>query len=88
MMQEGLLKRMKNTVVGQPLDGLDFTSFNRHSKSEAGKDSFAINQNSASAAITEVAADLHAGETKLLAQDFSERPLRLNGKPMLLTVDS
>src|SRR4051812_1730379 len=73
MLMEGALHRMQHTILGQAFDGGDLRSFHLGGEEGAAFDGHAIDMHHASAALAGVAADMSAGQAKLLAQEIDQK---------------
>jgi len=65
---KGILHRMQDAVLDQPLDGLYLAVFVLDSESQTGVDAFTIHQDCAGTASALIAAFLRPGQTQVIAQ--------------------
>jgi hypothetical protein len=87
VLAEGLLQRREIIVVGQSLDGDDLAAFGLDREDQAGAYRLAVHQHGAGAADAVLAANVSAGEAKLVAQTIRESQPRLDLDADLLAVD-
>jgi hypothetical protein len=87
MLAEGRLHGMKIAIFCETFDGQDFRTFGLSGKHGARLHRAAIDMNDAGAALARVAADMRAGETKLIADELDKQRSRLDVGASGLAVD-
>ncbi len=87
MLDEGRLHGMQLTILGEPLDGDNFSAFMLHSQGQAGIDTLSIHQDSASTAGSLVTAFFRTRQIQVVAKSVQQRDSGFNGERSLLAVD-
>src|SRR5690242_5281612 len=78
---------MKLGPVGHALDRFHIATFGVEAKHQTGKNRTPVDEHGASAAFTELAAVLRAGEIQILTQNFEQRLVRCEGDLSLFAVE-
>src|SRR4030095_3403003 len=90
-LQKSLLNRMECLTIfrqsRQPLDGQDLSSVRLYGEEQTRTDALAVEQNSAAAADSLLAAQMSPREPQMVAQQISQRQTRLHKPVTLFAVD-
>src|ERR1043166_5947440 len=78
---------MKLWSMSHALDRLDVTTFGVETKHQTRKNRAPVHEHSASAAFTQLATVLRAGEIQILTQNFEQRLVRCEGDLSLFAVE-
>jgi hypothetical protein len=84
---ESFLKGMQVIHGSQTFDSENLVTVSLHGKHQAGPDWFSVEQNRTRAAHAVLAADVCAGQAKLMAQEIAEQQTRLHGSFVLSAVN-
>jgi hypothetical protein len=86
VLYECSLQWIKLVTMCQALYGADFSPVGPHSQIAARIHGLAVEQDGAGSALAAIAADLRAGEAKVIAQEFGKSPTIFDVKPMLSAI--
>src|SRR5215470_20343126 len=87
MLAEARLQGRETLILREPFDGDDLTALRLHRQHQAAAHGLAVEEHSAGAANSMLAADMRAGEPQLMAQAIGERQARFDCNLDLTPID-